>query len=170
MPQITVITGGPTGALQTETVEIETVPLQLRVIDHKGNLVRMSPAAVRGIDLENDADVERVTDQCGRTEEARQTDKNWEVTLDCVITAESYRTEESGRLVENLTLRRAKQLKFANSIELEGDIFEGISGSFEVDNVFISQSNDLVSVNVGGDDMTAYELQLQLKQSEPGDL
>ena len=168
MAQVKVITGGQAG-IESRTVEIQTVPLQVKVVQGDETR-RLQPAVVRNIAMENDSEMDTVTDQCGRTENVREGDKNWEVTIDCIVTDASYRTDRVGdESVNNLTLQESKQLPMYDVVELEGGIFDEISGHFEVDNILINQSNDLVTVNVGAGEHPAYEVQLQLKQASPGD-
>ena len=164
MVLVNIISGGG-GGFATETVEIRSVPIQI-VIDG----TRYAPAAVRGIDMENDGDVETITDQCGRTESERRSDKNWKVIIDGIVTAEEYQTRDSGSFVQNLTLEELQNIKNAGSIRLEGEMFDVLNRSSEplvLDNVVVGQSNDLVSVDVGAGEQIAYEFQLQLRQAQP---
>lgn len=154
---------GPSGE---ERVELEPTEVIIAIDDNgDGNFTRFSPAAVRNMEIENDGEVESISDMCGRTQSDRRSDENWEVIIDGIVTNDSYTTEaEGGRFVNNFTLQQLKRIKDAAAIRLESELH---SGPMELNNIVISDSAQLVSVNVGAGEQSAFEFNLQLKEPGP---
>lgn len=154
------------GAGGIERVELKPVDVIIAVDQNgDGNFTRFSPAAVRNMEIENDGEVESITDMCGRTESDRRSDENWEVIIDGIVTSEGFTTEEQGgRFISNLTLQDLKNIKDAAAIRLESALH---SGPMELSNVVISQSSSIVSIDVGAGEQTAFEFNLQLREPGP---
>lgn len=141
---------------ETETVERE-IPTTDFAVKLDGQL--RHPAITTNVEIENDGDISRQSDQCGNTQTRRVTNKGWTIRVQGIV------TKNDGRQ-ENLSLQLLRDvIATAESIQIRSDV---ISGTFEVSNVVITQANDLVSVNTFDTDgkEQAFEFQLQLGESQ----
>lgn len=119
---------------------------------------KYSPVLTTEVEIENDGDTATATDQCGHTERDRVTDNGWAIRVNGIITA----SDRTGNL--SLALMR-DVIATASDLKIRTDVIEG---RFEVSNVLVTQTSDLVSINTGdtdGDEQ-AFQFQLQLGESE----
>lgn len=146
--------GGGSGG--SEDVYIPTTDFVL-VLDGQ----RFTPAATTEIQLENDGEMESVTDQCGRTEQARTSDFNWTMKVNFVIADGRFQVGSAN----NMSMADLKSIRSADTVEVESAPH---SGTMELDNITIRQRNDLVSISLGDDsEYDAYECRLNLKEPSP---
>lgn len=120
------------------------------------------PAVTTEIEIENDGNTERTTDQCGNTERRRRSNKGWLIRVTGIVTANDERNR-------NLSLQFLRDVVAnAESVLIRSDVTGSGLTRFEVSNTVITQSSDLVSVETGETDgpEQAFEFQLQLGESE----
>lgn len=153
---------GPAGR---EEVTIRPMDVMFVVTHSDGNTVWYQAAATRDVEIENDGDVDRVSDMCGRTETSRNTDKNWEVAIDAVVTGEQRVVDRrGGETIRNLDVDSLKSFKNADQIEMISPMHSGI---MELKNLVINQTNTLVSIDTGNGEQAAFQAQIQLADQEP---
>ena len=129
------------------------------------NTVWYQAAATRDVEIENDGDMDRVSDMCGRTETSRDTDKNWEVAIDAVVTGQQEVIGRRGdELIRNLDVESLKSIKNADQIEMLSPLHSGI---MELKNIVIKQTNTLVSIDTGSGEQAAFQAQIQLADAGP---
>lgn len=121
--------------------------------------VTYSPAVVHNVEIENDGDTTSPQDQCGHTERRRTGENGWAIRVQGIVTGNEDRTG-------NLSLQLLRDVIASMSeLKIRSDV---ISGTYEVSNVVITQSNDLVSIqsdDTHGAEM-AFQFQLQMGESQ----
>lgn len=134
--------------------EIPTTEFQVKIDGTK-----YAPEIVTNLEIENDGEVSRTQDQCGHTVRNKTGSGGWLVRVQGIITGNDARGG-------NLSLAMVRDvLNSMDTAEIRSDI---ISGSYEVSNIVITQSNDLVSVNTQRTEgqEKAFEFQIQFGESE----
>lgn len=140
-----------------EEQEVETI-LPSTEFAVKVDGVKYQPTVTTSIEIENDGDIATTRDQCGHTERSRQTNKGWNITIQGIVTGNNARQG-------NMSLSLVRDvIATSETINVRSDI---ISGKFEVGNVVITQSADLVSIQTADTEgeEKAFEFQLQLGES-----
>lgn len=133
-------------------------------VTFKINGVNFQAAVILDMEMELDGDFSSISDQCGRTENRRRGDSGWTLTIDGIVTPEEPNTVlRSNETPANLSLARLKEIGSAAQLEVNS-LLTGKDTLYEVKNIVIKQSNDLIDIDVGDGPQDAIQFQLQLKQ------
>lgn len=141
-----------------EVIE-RTLPSTQAIIKEDEDALPYEPAIVTDVEIESDGDMNTVSDQCGNAERESETNRGWVVRIQGIITGNEDR-------LQNLSLAYLRDVvATSDSVFVRTD---AISGQFEVSNVVITQTSDLVSIqtqDTNGEEK-AFEFQLQLGESQ----
>lgn len=143
----------------TEQVTERTLPTTQAIVKPNSSGIAREPAIVTDVEIENDGDMNTVSDQCGNAERESDTRRGWVVRISGIITGNENR-------FQNLSLAYIRdELARQDSIYIVTDV---ISGQFEISNIVISQASDLVSIETKDTEgpEKAFEFQLQLGESQ----
>jgi len=106
------------------------------------------PSVVQRIKFDNKGQMSRITTECGESENRREADEKPKITVEGIITE-----DEIGPM---------RDLKNTENFTFVSDIF---SGEVIVERLSITQSEDLLYVEMGGGEKElAFDFQMQLKQ------
>lgn len=155
MATITVIEGSA-DATREDTVQVQSTEVTFKIV-RGSRTVRLQPALVTNVDITNSEEMSTISDQCGRTETRGAADLNWDIAVEGLVTKDSNNPNR-------FDLQDLKTLKGADELTIISDIH---TGPVIVREISISQTNDLVSIDVGDGDELAFPFQLQLREPQP---
>lgn len=116
-----------------------------------------APAVTTNIEKEKSSDTTRLSDQCGNFERRNVANRGWAVRVEGIATGESRDN--------NLSLDRLDEVAASEEIEIVCDLYDG---PIAVQNVVVTQANDLISISTPETPARekAYEFQLQLGEPQ----
>jgi hypothetical protein len=145
------------GEIRTVTREFVQTGFAIKI---DGQLYK--PVLTSEVEIENDTENQRTTDQCGNTERNNVADMGWTLAVNGIVTS-------NGAREKNLTLAMLRDIVApSDTITIRSDIAGGGLTEFEVANTVITNSSDLHTIETGITDgqEKAYEFQLQLGETE----
>jgi len=112
-----------------------------------------TPAVAQEVEAEFDAQNEEITDQCGRSEFLQTGERPTRMKAALIVTDNDRQN--------SLNLNRVKTLRsqIASDIRVTSSVY---SGTVELSNILLRQSDELVQIDVGSGLEPAYSVQLQL--------
>lgn len=156
--RVTFIQGGGGGTAEAES---ETRIVSSRFAIELDDTL-YTPAVVEGFEIENNGDTSTVADQCGNTQRQRTTNEGWTIRVNGIVTGNDNR---NGNLSMPLLRDTIADL---DTVTIVSDL---LSGTFEVSNTLLSDSNEYHSIrttDTDGDEQ-AFDFQLQLGESASTD-